>query len=75
MLDLNRFITTDPRAALCAITTSNFGMNQAYSDFMAWRAPCDCTTLLKPAASAWACTRDAIAQKKEAEPKEPQPPK
>jgi hypothetical protein len=31
LVDLNGFITTDPRAsaALCAITTSNIGTNQA----------------------------------------------
>ena len=65
LIDLNRFMTTDPRscAALCAIATSNIGMNQAYSDFMACRAPCDCTILFKPTANAWAwCTLDAIAQ-------------
>jgi hypothetical protein len=31
LIDLNRFITTEPRgsAALCAMTTSNIGTNQA----------------------------------------------
>jgi hypothetical protein len=65
LIDPNRFITTDPRrsAALCAIMTSNIGMNQVYSDFMTWRTPCDITTLFKPAANARAwCTLDAIAQ-------------
>jgi hypothetical protein len=56
MLDLNPFMNIDPRgcAAWCAIATSNIGTNQAYSDFMAWRTPCDFITLFKPAASAWA---------------------
>ena len=61
MLDLNRFITTDPRGCilLCAKITSKIAMNEA-----CWRVPCDLTTLFNAAASAWAwCTHfDAIAR-------------
>ncbi len=44
----------DATSVFDAITTSNIGTNQVYSDFMARRTACDLIIVFKPAASALA---------------------